>query len=298
MIRNFDELKALLAACPVKRRIGVVAAQDGHTLEAVTHAARDGLVFPTLIGDVEKIKELLDRLEYPLSEAELIPGRDPAECAETACVLVKEGRLDCIMKGKTETGPLMKALVSREKGIRRAGTMSMLAVMWTPGYHKIFGITDVGLLTYPNREQKQAAVENAVSAFHAMGIAKPKVAILAAVETVNPKMPECVDAAAIKEAGIPGCIIEGPISYDLAMEREAAELKDYHSPVAGDADILVVPNICCGNVAAKTITSISGGSTCGTVLGAMVPVCMTSRSASAQDKYMSIVLNALIGGAR
>lgn len=298
MIRNFDELKARLAACPAKRRIGVVAAQDEHTLEAVVHAARDGLVSPTLIGDVENIKAILERLEYPVSEARLIPGGDPAQCAEIACALVRQGGLDCIMKGKTETGPLMKALVNRDKGIRRADTMSMLAVMWAPGYHKIFGITDIGLLTYPNREQKQAAIENAVSAFHAMGIARPKVAILAAVETVNPKMPECVDAAAIKEAGIPGCIIEGPISYDLAMERGAAEIKGYESPVAGDADILVVPNICCGNVAAKTITSISGGATCGTVLGAMVPVCMTSRSASAQDKYMSIVLNALIGGTR
>lgn len=297
MIRNFDELKARLAACPVKRRIGVVAAQDEHTLEAVVHAARDGLVSPTLIGDVKNIKAILERLEYPVSDAQLIPGGDPAECAEIACSLVRQGGLDCIMKGKTETGPLMKALVNRDKGIRRADTMSMLAVMWAPGYHKIFGITDIGLLTYPSREQKRAAIENAVSAFHAMGIAQPKVAILAAVETVNPKMPECVDAAAIKEAGIPGCIIEGPISYDLAMERGAAEIKGFHSPVAGDADILVVPNICCGNVAAKTITSISGGATCGTVLGAMVPVCMTSRSASSQDKYMSIVLNALIGGA-
>lgn len=298
LIRNFDELKAMLAACPVKRRIGVVAAQDEHTLEAVAHAARDGMVFPVLIGDVEKISAILKTLNYPAENAELIPGADPAECAEIACAMVKEGKLDCIMKGKTETGPLMKVLVNREKGIRKADTMSMLGMMWAPNYHKIFAITDVGLLTYPTKEQKKAAIENAVGAFHALGIKEPKVAILAAVETVNPKMPECVDAAAIKEEGVPGCIIEGPISYDLAMEKAAAEIKGYQSPVAGDADILVVPNICCGNVAAKTITSISGGATCGTVLGARVPVCMTSRSATAQDKYMSIVLNALIGGGR
>lgn len=108
MIRNFDELKAMLAACPVKRRIGVVAAHDEHTLEAVTHAARDGLVFPILIGDVEKIREILAKLDYPAEKVELIPGADPTECAEIACAMVKEGRLDCIMKGKTETGPLMK----------------------------------------------------------------------------------------------------------------------------------------------------------------------------------------------
>lgn len=298
MIRNFEELKAMLAACPVKRRIGVVAAQDEHTLEAVVEAAREGLVFPVLIGDVEKIKALLEKYDFPESGAELIPGEDPTQCAEIACRLVKEGKLDCIMKGKTETGPLMKVLVNREKGIRKNDTMSMMALMWSPNYHKVFAITDVGLLIYPTQAQKQAAIQNAVGAFHALGYENPKVAILAAVEKVNPKMPECVEADAIKAAGVPGCTIEGPISYDLAMDKEAGMIKGYDSPVAGDADILVVPDICCGNVAAKTITTIGGGKTCGAVLGALVPVVITSRSATAEDKFMSIVLNALIGGVK
>lgn len=298
MIRNFDELKAMLAASPVKRRIGVVAAQDEHTLDAVTHAAKDGMVFPVLIGDPEKIKDLLKEFDYPEDQAEIIPSYDVTECAQIACDLAREGKLDCIMKGKTETGPLMKVMVNREKGIRKSDTMSMMGMMYSPGYHKIFAITDVGLLTYPDQAQKKAAIENAVDAFHALGIAEPKVAILAAMEKVNPKMPECVEAAAIKEEGVPGCIIEGPISLDLAMDKEAAVIKSYDSPVSGDADILVVPNICCGNVFAKTITTIGGGATCGAVLGALVPVCITSRSATADDKYMSIVLNALIGGSR
>ena len=297
MIKNFEELKAMLAACPVKRRIGVVAAQDEHTLDAVTKAARDGMVYPVLIGDKEKIEALLKEFDYPVADCEIIPCDDVTECAEIACRLVKEGKLDCIMKGKTETGPLMKVVVNREKGIRKSDTLSMMALMWSPNYHKVFAITDVGLLTYPTLEQKKAAIENAAAAFRALGYTEPKVAILAAVEKVNPKMPECVEADAIKQEGIPGCIIEGPISYDLAMDPEAAAIKGYESPVAGDADILVVPNICCGNVAAKTITTIGGGKTCGAVLGAMVPVVITSRSATAEDKYMSIVLNALVGGA-
>lgn len=298
MIRNFEEIKATLAACPVKRRIGVVAAQDEHTLDAVTKAAKDGMVYPVLIGDPAKIHELLEEFNYPDDMCDIIPSYDVTECAEIACRLVKEGKLDCIMKGKTETGPLMKVLVNREKGIRKNDTMSMMGTMWSPNYHKIFAITDVGLLTYPTQEQKKAAIQNAVDAFHKLGYDNPKVAILAAVEKVNPKMPECVEADAIKAEGVDGCTIEGPISLDLAMDPEAAPIKGYVSPVAGDADILVVPNIVCGNVFAKTVTTIGGGKTCGAVLGAQVPVVITSRSATAEDKYMSIVLNALIGGAQ
>lgn len=297
MIRNFEELKAKLAACPVKRRIGVVAAQDQHTLEAVTKAARDGMVHPVLIGDEEEIRAILAQLEFSAENAEIIPAGDVTECAEIACRMVREGKLDCLMKGKTETGPLMKVLVNPEKGIRKAKTMSMMGTMWSPNYHKIFAITDVGLLTYPDQEQKLAAVENAVDAFHKLGYDSPKVAILAAVEKVNPKMPECVDAEAIKNRGVDGAEVEGPISLDLAMDAEAAKIKGYESPVAGEADILVVPNIVCGNVFAKTVTTIGGGKTCGAVLGAQVPVVITSRSATAEDKYMSIVINALIGGA-
>lgn len=297
MIKSFEELKQMLAASPAKRRIGVVAAQDEHTLDAVTKAARDGLVWPVLIGDPEKIKQLLAEFDYPVDQAEIIESYDVTECAQIACRLVREGKIDCIMKGKTETGPLMKVLLNREYGIRKGDTLSMLAIMSSPGYHKIFGITDVGLLTYPTQAQKKAAIENAVDAFRALGYTDPKVAILAAVEKVNPKMPECVEADAIKAEGVAGAVLEGPISLDLAMDPEAAAIKGYESPVAGDADILVVPNIVCGNVFAKTVTVIGGGKTCGAVLGAQVPVVITSRSASAEDKYMSIVLNALIGGA-
>lgn len=298
MIQSFDELKARLAACPEKRRVGVVAAQDPHTLEAVTRAAGEGLVYPVLIGKEPEILAILKELEFDPRNAQIIPCEEPADCARMACDLARAGKIDCIMKGRTETGPLMKALVNRETGIRKSPVMSMLAIMHSPYYHKIFGITDVGLLTYPNLEQKKAMIENAVSAFRALGYGNPKVAVLAAVETVNPKMPECVDAAALKEMSIPGCTLEGPISLDLAMDAEAARVKSYESPVAGDADILVVPNIVTGNVFAKTVTNVGGGTTCGAVLGAMVPVIITSRSATAEDKYMSIVLNALLGGAK
>ena len=296
MIKNFDQLKAMLKAMPVKRKVAVVPAQDEHTLEAISHAYKDGMVEPVLIGDEPKIREILAQIGTDADKMTIIHVEDPVEAIQKAADMARDGEVDCIMKGKTETGALMKVLVNRERGIRKNDTMSLLAFMESPNYHKVFAITDVGLLTYPSKEQKKAAIQNAVEAFHALGVEQPKVAILAAVEKVNPKMKETVEAAEIKEEGVDGCIIEGPISYDLAMDPASAPIKGYVSPVAGDADLLVVPDIVSGNIAAKTITVIGGGRTGGVVLGAKVPVLLVSRAASADDKYMSIVIAALVGG--
>ena len=296
MIKNFEQLKEMLKAMPVKRKVAVVPAQDEHTLEAISHAYRDGMVEPVLIGAEPKIREILAQIGTDADKMTIIHVEDPVEAIQKAADMARDGEVDCIMKGKTETGALMKVLVNRERGIRKNDTMSLLAFMESPNYHKVFAITDVGLLTYPSKEQKKAAIQNAVEAFHALGVEQPKVAILAAVEKVNPKMKETVEAAEIKEEGVDGCIIEGPISYDLAMDPASAPIKGYVSPVAGDADLLVVPDIVSGNIAAKTITVIGGGRTGGVVLGAKVPVLLVSRAASADDKYMSIVIAALVGG--
>lgn len=295
MIKNFEQLKEMLKAMPVKRKVAVVPAQDEHTLEAISHAYRDGMVEPVLIGDEPKIREILAQIGTDADKMTIIHVEDPTEAIQKAADMARDGEVDCIMKGKTETGALMKVLVNRERGIRKNDTMSLLAFMESPNYHKVFAITDVGLLTYPSKDQKKAAIQNAVEAFHALGVEQPKVAILAAVEKVNPKMKETVEAAEIKEEGVEGCIIEGPISYDLAMDSASAPIKGYVSPVAGDADLLVVPDIVSGNIAAKTITVIGGGRTGGVVLGAKVPVLLVSRAASADDKYMSIVIAALVG---
>lgn len=232
MIKNFEQLKAMLKAMPVKRKVAVVPAQDEHTLEAISHAYKDGMVEPVLIGDEPKIREILAQIGTDADKMTIIHVEDPVEAIQKAADMARDGEVDCIMKGKTETGALMKVLVNRERGIRKNDTMSLLAFMESPNYHKVFAITDVGLLTYPSKEQKKAAIENAVEAFHALGVEEPKVAILAAVEKVNPKMKETVEAAEIKEEGVPGCIIEGPISYDLAMDPASAPIKGYVSPVA------------------------------------------------------------------
>jgi len=278
-----------------KRKVAVAPAQDLHTLEAVVHAVRNGLISAILIGNEPEIKEILQELDAGMEELKIIHEEDPTACVQKAADMARAGEVAFIMKGKIETGQMMKVLVNRESGILKNDTMSLLAFMESPYYHKVFAITDVGLLIHPTKEQKKAAICNAVSAFHTLGIKKPKVAVLAAVEKVNPKMKETVEAEEIKAEGIDGCIIEGPISFDLAMDPKSAKIKAYKSPVAGDADILVVPDIVSGNIAAKTITIIGGGRTGGVVLGGQVPVLLVSRSATTDDKYMSIVLAALIG---
>lgn len=295
-MKDFNELKERLSAHTKKRVVAVVASHDEHTLEAVVKAKRENLIEPLLIGDEAQTEKILKSLGESIADYRIINEPDGSASAQIAADYAREGKVDCIMKGHIETGALMKVMVNKDRGIRRNSTMSLLAIMQSPNYHKLFGITDVGLLTYPNKEQKKAALENAVDAFHRLGVESPKVAILCAVEKVNPKMPETVDAAEIKAEGVEGAIIEGPISYDLAMDKNSAAIKGFESPVAGDADILLVPDIVSGNIAAKTITCIGGGRTGGTVLGGLVPVLLVSRSASSDDKYLSIIVSALIGG--
>lgn len=295
MIKSFEELKERLKQQPAKKKVAVVVAQDEHTMQAVFAAAKDGLIEPVLLGDEEKIRKVLEQIGVKTDGVTIIDIKDEVACAEKACEMAKAGEVDCIMKGKLETGTLMKVIVNKEKGIRRSSVMSVVGFMESQHYHKVFAITDPALMTYPNKEQKKGMIENAVKAFKALGEENIKVAIITAVENVNPKMPETVEADEIKKEGVPGAVIEGPISIDLAMDKESAKIKGYESPVAGDADVLLAKDIVAANIAAKTLTVLGGGRTGGTVIGALVPILLVSRAATADDKYMSIVVSALIG---
>lgn len=299
MLKSFEQLRAKLSGLGEASRMGVVVAQDEHTLQAVSHAAGDGLVCPVLYGKRTLIEPLWAAHGRGLPLPEIVEADTEADCVAFALRDVRLGKLNCIMKGGLETGTLMKAVVNRETGIRKGGALSMIAMVQSPYYHKVFCCTDIGLMTYPDLNQKKAILENAVELFHALGVEEPKVGVLAAVEKVNPKMPETVDAAALKEMNengeISGCVVEGPISYDLCMDAEAAAIKGYQSPVAGDPDILLVPNIVAGNILIKSLTCSGGAESCGTVWGAQVPIVICSRSSPAQDKYMSIVLAAVTG---
>lgn len=297
MIKSFKELAEAAKAMEKKTVVAVVEAQDAHTLEAVVTAKKDGIIEGMLIGNEEKIREILAEHGGNPDDFTIIPTESLEESLKVAVDNINAGKANAIMKGKLETGQFMKAIVHKENGMMAGGRISLIGLYEHPKfYHKLLAVTDQGMNTYPDLEGKKDLINNAVKLLHALGNECPKVACLCAVEKMNPKMPETVDAAELKrmnaEGEIPGCIVEGPISFDLAVKQGAAAIKGFESPVAGDADLLLVPDITCGNVLVKCMTDYAGATTAGTILGAKCPVIVTSRSAEASDKYYSIALAA------
>lgn len=296
VFKSFEELIKKVQKAESKKRVAVAAAQDEHTLEAVFRAVKDDIVEPVLIGDKLKIEEVLEKINVRLSDNKIIDAEDDASSAEKAVELIREDKADFIMKGKLQTADLLRAVVDREKGLRTGNIMSHFVIHEIPGYHKLLTVTDGGVVMYPDVHEKKQIIENAVNTLLAMGYDMPKVAVLAAVEYINPKMPETVDADLLKkmnQAGeIRNCIVEGPISYDLAMSRESAEIKGYCSSVSGDPDVLIVPNITVGNILGKSLVYSAGAKMAGFIVGAKAPIVLTSRGATAQEKYLSLVLSA------
>ncbi|MDF2558360.1 MAG: phosphate butyryltransferase [Bacillales bacterium] len=294
--RNFDELILKVQNSVAKKKVVVVAAEDEHTLEAVFRSKNDGIIDPILVGNQKKIQEILNRLQFELDESAIIHVEDENAYAVKAVEIIHEGKADFIMKGKVQTSDLLKAVVNKEKGLRTGNVMSHVAMLEIPTYHKLLAITDGGMMLAPNLDEKKQIIENTVRSFLAMGYTCPKVAVVAAVETVNPKMPETVDANSLKKMNqdgeIQNCLIEGPISYDLTMNKESAEIKGYQSPVTDDADVLLVPNITAGNLLSKALIYSAGAKMAGFIVGAKVPIVLTSRGATAEEKYLSLVLSA------
>jgi phosphotransacetylase len=297
-ITCFRDLAVEAARMEKKTVIAVVEAQDEHTLESVIHAASDQIMRPLLIGNVDKISELLIKYGADPKNYEIIASYSVDESLRLAVDCINKGRATAIMKGRLESGDFMKAVVSRENGLVSGGRLSLIGFFEIPKYHKLLAVSDMGLNTYPDLDGKKAIVQNAVKMLYALGITMPKVAVLAAVEKLNLKMPDTVDADALKKMNASGeitnCYIEGPISFDLATSAESARIKGYESPVAGDADLMIVPDITAGNIMVKCMTGFGEAKTAGTVLGAKVPIVFTSRSAEAADKYYSIALASCI----
>jgi phosphate butyryltransferase len=294
--RNFGELIEKVQSTELKKRVAVVVAQDKHTLEAVFKAKEDNIVEPILIGNKSEIKEILNSLQIEFDDNDIIQVEDDVEAATKAVELVHSNKADFIMKGKIQTADLLKAVVDKEKGLRTGRVMSHLVLHEIPGYHKLLGVTDGGMMMYPNLEEKKQIIENAVYTLRTIGYECPKVAVLAAVEKINPNMPETVDAGSLKEMNQNGilkdCTVEGPISYDLVMSRESAEIKGFISPVTGETDILIVPNITVGNILGKSLVYSGGAKMAGFIVGAKVPIVLTSRGSTAEEKYLSIALSA------
>lgn len=298
--KNIEDIMAMAKARNKKARLAVAAAQDKHTLEAVMMAKNDGFVDPVLVGDKAVIEDMLRSMGETIDENAIIDIPDPLEAAKVAVGLARDDKADLLMKGKLNTSEILKAVLNKENGLPHGPLLVDMAVIQHPGYHKILVICDGGIIPYPTLEQKVLEIKMVTEAMHNMGYGDDiKVGVLCAAESVNPKIIESADAAELKrmyqQGEFEGCVLEGPISLDLAMSREAVEIKGYQSPVAGDVDFLLMPNLATGNVYSKSI-EMMGAVLIPVVLGAKVPIALSSRSATKMEKYYSLVVGSAMTG--
>ena len=296
MFKNFNELKKSITSG--HRTVVVAAAHDKHTLEAVFAAAEELDTKYILVGNRAKIISLSTDMCCSLNEDAVVDAADDAECASRAVGLIREGRGDALMKGVLETSTLLKAVLDKESGVRGTGTLSHLAIVEAPAYNKLVGITDGGMIPSPTFEQKVDIVKNAAAFFRSIGYECPKIAALCASESVSPKILETVEAANLQEMCEKGefgdCALEGPLSFDIAVSKEAASIKGFSSDISGDVDIMLVPNITAGNVLVKVLVYWAGAKMAGCILGAKVPIILTSRGASAEEKLLSILISTAV----
>lgn len=298
--KNFEELFASLKSTANKRNCVVADAGEKHTLEAVVCAWKEGLMIPILVGDAGEIRRILGELDVNPDQFEIIASEPDEKAAQLACEIVKEGRANCIMKGRLETATIMRAVMKKENELRTDGLISSVSMLEIPGYHKLLLTTDPGgMVMYPNVDQKQQLIENAVKMLHGLGIENPKVAVLAAIEKVNPKQQATLDGAELKrrnqEGVLNGCIVDGPLSYDIAMSEVAAKAKHIESEVAGDPDLILYPNIDVGNICGKALVYSGGAKSAAIMIGAKVPIINTSRSMSVEGKCRAIALAVACG---
>lgn len=296
---HIDEIIAS-AACGMK--VAVAAAQESSVLEAVHDAWKAGIAQPILVGDPEAMKaaaaEAFDGKGVDISGFETVPVKNLQAAAAKAVELVREGAAGLLMKGIIDTSLLLKAALNKESGINAGRLASHVAVMEVPSYHKLLLVTDAAINIAPDIAAFTDIINSAVSVARAIGVDRPKVAILAAVEKVNPdKMPCTVTASILSQMNrrgqIKNCVVDGPLALDNAISRESARIKKIYSEVAGDADILVTPDIEAGNILYKCLLDLAGAKGAGIVMGASKPIVLTSRADTARTKLASIALAVL-----
>ena len=294
----FSDFNVLLNSRRGHAKLVVAAAHDEFTLDAVFSAADVFNLEYQLVGNEEKIKQICEKLKK--EPGNVIHVAEDEEIAKKSVSLIKEVTDAVLVKGHIETSTLLRAVVNKEYGIRRAKTMSHIAFLEIPAYKKLLAVTDGGMCASPSLEQKIDIVKNALNLYKNMASSDyiPKVAALAASETLNPKLEDSVHGDELKKLAASGefgnVIFEGPISFDLAVSEKSAEKKGYSSPLCGDVDIFLVPGITAGNVLCKCLIEWAGAKMAGVVVGAAAPIVLVSRSASAEEKLNSIAL--CVGG--
>lgn len=298
MSKNFDDLLSKVSQCS-KKKLSVAVAQDKAVLEAVKAAKERGIADSILVGDEAKIKEIAATLDMDLTGYEIINVEDTVEASITAVKLVHDGKADMYMKGLLDTKTFLKSVLDKEAGLRTGKPLSHVCVFEIPGIDRLIFLTDVAFMPYPTLEDKVNIINYTVEVAKACGVDCPKVAPLAAVETVNPKMPVTVEAAELTkmndEGQITGCVVDGPLSLDIALYRKAAEEKGaLDRKIAGDADILLFPDIHAGNLVYKAIVHMVDVKNGNILTGTKAPVILTSRSDTCEAKVNSIALAAVV----
>ena len=260
-------------------------------LAGAIDAGAKGLITPILVGPAEKIAEIANAHKMSLDGIEIVDVASSHASAAKAVELVRQGQAELLMKGSLHSDEILGAVIAKETGLRTGRRLSHVFLMDVPTYHKVLVVTDAAINIAPTLEDKADIVQNAIDLCRAFGIEQPKVAILAAVETVNSKMPATLDAAALCKMAdrgqIKGALLDGPLAFDNAISAEAAKIKGITSPVAGDPDILLAPDLEAGNMMAKQLSFLANADSAGLVLGAKVPVILTSRADSLRSRIAS-----------
>lgn len=295
VLKNLDDLNRLIAGGK-KKKLALAAAQDQHSLGAVLKAWESNVIEPILIGDRTVIENICEANNYDISALTVIHEPDPDKAAVEAVKMTSSGQADILMKGKIGTSTLLKGVLNKEWGLRTGNLLSHIALFEVETYHKVIAVTDVAMNIAPNLQEKIAIVNNSVACLNKLGYIMPKVAVLGAVEMVNENMEATLDAALLSKMNqrdqIRNCIIDGPLAFDNAVSLDSARHKGIRSEVAGDTDLLLMPDIEVGNVLYKSLVFFAKADVASIILGAAVPIVLTSRSDSEKAKYDSILLAA------
>ena len=294
MLTSFDILLKDLKKSSQK----TIALAWGHfeeTLLAIKKAQSEGIARAIIFGNANQGKKLIEELGMDANLNDFLDAKDEKEAAKMAVMAVKNGDADIVMKGLCSTSSLLKAVLNKNDGLRGKSVLSHIGIFEVASYHKLLIMTDPAMNIAPDLNDKIGILENAVDAAHMMGIELPKVAVITAVENVNPgKMPATEDAALLtimnKRNQIKGCIVDGPLALDLAFSKEACEIKGLKTEVGGDCDIAVFPNIEAGNVFYKSLTKFANARSAGIIVGASAPIVLTSRADTEDSKFLSIAV--------
>ncbi len=294
-LKNLDDLRRLVEGGP-KKKLVLAAAQDKHSLGAVYRAWRDNIIEPILIGDKEAIQNICALNNYDMTSVRIVHEPDTDKSVEMAVRMVSSKQADILMKGKVGTSTLLKCVLNKEWGLRTGNLLSHFALFEVTTYPKVIAVTDVAMNIAPDLKDKIAIVNNSVACLNRLGYTMPKVAVLGAVEMVNENMEATLDAALLSKMNqrdqIRNCIIDGPLAFDNAVSLDSAQQKGIKSEVAGDTDLLLMPDIEVGNVLYKSLVFFAKAKVASIILGAKVPIVLTSRSDSEQAKFDSILLSA------